>query len=249
MIFGVPEARSPDEDGGGKAKIPDASFGARPRGDGREQHAEHEQEGPEETAEHQGPRRLRRGWTRGKERPPLGSVESGGRRAPRSEQQHTSNFSSQQSKVDIVIDMPSIVPIGIPDIDLGRAPIDEGQMVIGHGGIPGRTTTGAGSELGSGSVIDEAAVDRAPNVLGNAPEPRYPAVLRSNGTSGHVVVRFVVDTTGRAEMDRLTVVESTHPLFVDAVRNALANYRFSAGEVAGRKVRTLVQMPFAFQLR
>ena len=161
----------------------------------------------------------------------------------------TSNSVSQQSNVDVIIDIPTITPVGIPDIDFGRAPIEEGRIVIGRGDNPGLHTTGLVSGVGIGGVIDEAAVDRAPAVVGNAPEPRYPALLRSNGTSGHVVVRFVVDTAGRAEMDRFSVVESTHPLFADAVRNALASYRFSPGEVAGRKVRTLVQMPFAFQLR
>jgi hypothetical protein len=32
------------------------------------------------------------------------------------------------------------------------------------------------------------------------------------------------------------------------VKNALGYYRFSPGEVAGRKVRTMVQVPFTFAL-
>jgi hypothetical protein len=49
-------------------------------------------------------------------------------------------------------------------------------------------------------------------------------------------------------MGRVQIVEASHPLFADAVRGALARYRFSAGEAAGRKVRTMVQMPFEFTL-
>jgi protein TonB len=62
------------------------------------------------------------------------------------------------------------------------------------------------------------------------------------------VVQFVVDTVGRAELADLQVIEAPHPLFVDAVRSALARYRFSVGEAAGRKVRTRVQIPFEFTL-
>jgi protein TonB len=99
-----------------------------------------------------------------------------------------------------------------------------------------------------GSAIDERLVDRAPRVLGRAIEPRYPAALREAGVQGRVVVQFVVDTLGHAELGELQVIETPHALFVDAIRAALAHYRFSVGEAAGRKVRTRVQIPFDFTL-
>ena len=49
-------------------------------------------------------------------------------------------------------------------------------------------------------------------------------------------------------MDGVEIIETSHPLFAEAVKNALAFYRFSPGEVAGRKVRTMVQIPFTFSL-
>ena len=63
-----------------------------------------------------------------------------------------------------------------------------------------------------------------------------------------MVVQCVVDTLGRAELAELQVIETAHPLFVDAVCSALARYRFSVGEAAGRKVRTRVQIPCEFAL-
>jgi len=63
------------------------------------------------------------------------------------------------------------------------------------------------------------------------------------------VVRFVVDTMGRAELGDVVIVEATHALFADAVKNALERYRFTPGAVEGRKVRTMVQLPFTFSLR
>ncbi|HET7189424.1 MAG TPA: energy transducer TonB, partial [Gemmatimonadaceae bacterium] len=101
---------------------------------------------------------------------------------------------------------------------------------------------------GSGGVVDERLVDRAPRLMGTAVEPKYPASLRAAGIEGRVVVQFVVDTLGRAELADLQVVETPHTLFVDAVRAALARYRFTVGEAAGRKVRTRVQLPFVFTL-
>jgi protein TonB len=122
-------------------------------------------------------------------------------------------------------------------------------VVVGRG-LPADSPIGVGRTLGGGdgSALDERDVDRAPRLIGAAQEPRYPAALRESGIQGRVVVQFVVDTLGRAELGELQVVESAHPRFVDAVRDALARYRFSVGEAAGRKVRTRVQLPFEFTL-
>jgi protein TonB len=147
------------------------------------------------------------------------------------------------------IAMPTIIPTKLPPIDASAPEIPPEQIIIGGPGVPTSPygVRSAGT-LASGSVVDENLVDRIPRIIGNAPTPRYPNALRESGVAGHVVVRFVVDTLGRAEMDGVTVLESSHMLFADAVKNALGYYRFSPGEVAGRKVRTMVQVPFTFAL-
>jgi protein TonB len=88
-----------------------------------------------------------------------------------------------------------------------------------------------------------------PRLLGRPIEPRYPAALRESGVQGSVVVQFVVDTLGRADLRDVQIIQSPHPLFTDSVRDALARYRFAPGEVAGRRVPTRVQIPFEFRLR
>jgi protein TonB len=150
-----------------------------------------------------------------------------------------------------VVPISDLIPNTLPPIDVGPA-MPPDQIVIGNS----RALTGSpigvdNSSLlsgGAGTPIDEHLVDRAPRLLGRALEPRYPASLREAGVQGRVVVQFVVDTLGRAELGELQVVESSQTLFVDAVRAALARYRFSPGEVAGRAVRTRVQIPFDFTL-
>lgn len=147
------------------------------------------------------------------------------------------------------IDIPVVVPDHLPPIDVGPA-IPPDQIIIGGPDARAGSPMGGGSSTltGTGSVVDERLVDRAPRLMGNAPDPKYPASLRAAGIEGRVVVQFVVDTLGRAEVGDLQVVETPHVLFVDAVRSALARYHFTVGEAAGRKVRTRVQLPFVFTL-
>jgi protein TonB len=97
-------------------------------------------------------------------------------------------------------------------------------------------------------VIEERYVDRPPRLMGKPVQPTFPSMLRERGHNGRVVVQFVVDTLGRAEMGGLQVVEASDPLFAESVRAVLPRYRFSPGEAGGRNVRTLVALPFDFTL-
>jgi TonB family protein len=63
------------------------------------------------------------------------------------------------------------------------------------------------------------------------------------------VVAYVVDSLGRVEPASLRMVESTHPLFEAAVRQAVLASRFRPAEWRGMKVRQLVQQSFVFSLR
>ena len=149
-----------------------------------------------------------------------------------------------------VIIAPVNVPTSLPPVDLGVAPLsDTTSFRITGPGIRAPGLGGPSRGIESGSAIDEALVDRTPRLLPGAPDPRYPNSLRSSGMSGQVVVRFVIDTLGRAELGTLTTVEATHVLFAESVREALGRFRFTPGEAAGRKVRTMVQIPFTFALK
>lgn len=148
------------------------------------------------------------------------------------------------------IDPPVITPVGIPPIDLSL-PVTSSNDIR----IDGRDDlTGSPIALpdippgGPGEVHDASVVDRAPGLVGRAQEPRYPPALRAEGIQGRVLAEFVVDTLGRPELTTLRFPELPDPRFGDAVREALARYRFSPGEVAGRRVRTRVAVPFDFRL-
>ena len=149
----------------------------------------------------------------------------------------------------ISIPVPTIVPTSLPPVDISGPSIEPERIVIGGGITPVSNGSRSTETSGPDAILDIGLVDRAPRLIGNAPAPRYPDMLRQSGATGQVVVRFVVDTLGRAEMGDLIVVDATHPLFARAVKSALTAYRFTPGEVDGRKVRTMVQLPFTFTLR
>ena len=140
------------------------------------------------------------------------------------------------------------IPPGIPPVDVTAAPItDVTEFTRGVSSVSrGTERNGLGAPLQG--VVEERDVDRSPRILGAPVEPVFPVSLRQRGVGGRVAVQFVVDTLGRAEMGSLRVVEESDPLFAQSVRAVLPRYRFSPGEVGGRKVRTLVQLPFEFTL-
>lgn len=77
----------------------------------------------------------------------------------------------------------------------------------------------------------------------------YPVELREQNIEGDVLVQFVVDTLGRAEMETFRVLRATHPGFVMTVRQSVTDLRFKPARLDDRPVRQLVQQPFEFRLQ
>ncbi len=75
----------------------------------------------------------------------------------------------------------------------------------------------------------------------------YPAAQREAGTSGSVIVEFVVDVNGRPEMDTFGVVSASLAEFVVPTRTAVAGARFLPAELDGVRVRQVVQLPVRFE--
>ncbi len=72
----------------------------------------------------------------------------------------------------------------------------------------------------------------SPTLIGTAPQPAYPEALRDQQVEGEVVVQFVVDETGKADVATLTVVRSPHVLLTNAVRALLPQFRFEPARTA-----------------
>ena len=148
-----------------------------------------------------------------------------------------------------VLTAPIKIPDVLPDIDLSKKVTNEedfsGKGVAG--GIA-KGVVGGTPQPVSDQPYFEFQVEKQVAALPDNPRPRYPDMLRSANVEGEVLAQFVVDTSGRAEMNTFKVLKSSHDLFTNSVKSALANMRFYPAEVGGRKVKQLVQMPFVFGL-
>jgi TonB family protein len=138
----------------------------------------------------------------------------------------------------------------VPDIDIFASVTDPTSFggVREVTGFPDRIA-GVTSSAGDPDAPRFAAqVDRVASLKPGNPEPAYPSILRQTRQIGKVMTAFVVDTTGRAVMSTLKIVETSNPLFSEEVRKVLGRYRFNPAEVNGRKVPMHVQLPFDFRL-
>lgn len=126
--------------------------------------------------------------------------------------------------------------------------------------VPERTGGQAAQDVDGGSPIplSEAAaaqdaftlfdVDSAATRDPESAAPSYPALLEAQGIEGMAIVRFVVDSTGRADLSSYQLMETNHPLFGAAVRAALPGMKFVPARIGAKKVRQLVELPFAFRI-
>lgn len=139
----------------------------------------------------------------------------------------------------------SRIPTALPPID---APLGDALPPVGaHDIALGRSVVG---DVARGDA-DPWAADAVERVatLRSRVEPAYPRALVASGLEGRVVIRFIVDTSGRVEPGSIEAVESTHVLFTEAARAAIARARFAPAQVGGRPVRMLMELPFLFELR
>lgn len=148
-----------------------------------------------------------------------------------------------------ILTPPIDVPNVIPDVDLSRKATDEADF--SGKGVQGGIAKGV--EGGTGPVISDQPyfdfqVEKAAAAIPGSGGPAYPEMLKSSGVEGEALVQFVVDTTGRAELGSFKVLRATHDAFGQAVKASLPRMRFLPAEIGGRKVRMLVQQPFAFAL-
>ena len=75
----------------------------------------------------------------------------------------------------------------------------------------------------------------------------YPEALRAQAVEGTVLAMVVVNADGTPDLPSFKVFKSDHPLFTEAVRNALATARFAPAIVNGKPVLQLWQLPSEFK--
>ena len=144
-----------------------------------------------------------------------------------------------------VLTAPIKIPEVLPDIDLSKKVTDEADF--SGKGVAGGIAKGVVGGTADQTYFEFQVEKQVAPAPGNA-GPRYPDMLRSANVEGEVLVQFVVDTSGRADMGTFKVLKTSHDLFTNSVRQALGQMRFYPAEIGGRKVKQLVQQPFNFTL-
>ena len=143
---------------------------------------------------------------------------------------------------------PIEIPTVIPDIDLTAKVTNE--LDFSGTGVKGGIAAGV---VGGKGVVDDQSyfqfeVEKAARMAPGNPSPTYPNILKATAQTGKVMVTFVIDTTGKADMGTFKVLESSHALFTDEVKKILPRYKFIPAEIGSRKVRMHVNLPFDFVL-
>lgn len=149
-----------------------------------------------------------------------------------------------------VLVAPIDIPLELPPIDETRAVTDEADF-SGRGVEGGVARVVADGDVlpppTDGQPYNEFQVEKIAMRAGGC-APRFPEMLARAGISGSVTVQFVIDTTGRADPGSFITLSGEHDMFAKAIKRALSCMRYLPAEVGGRKVRQLVQQPFAFVL-
>jgi len=118
----------------------------------------------------------------------------------------------------------------------------------GNGGKEEETQAPALAEESRDSVYSILDVEESATRSEGSAAPAYPPELMKEGKEGGVFIRFVVDSTGRADSSTIEVVRATHPLFALAVRQAVPQMMFSPASMGGRHVRQAVEQNFEFRI-
>ncbi|HEX9729517.1 MAG TPA: TonB family protein [Gemmatimonadales bacterium] len=107
-----------------------------------------------------------------------------------------------------------------------------------------------GGSVASGSaheIYTVATVDLLPELV-SSPAVRYPSSLRRDRIEGDVVLKFVVDPSGRVDAESIEVIESTVGMFERPAIDAVRRSSYRPGRFQGRSVPVEVQQTVRFRL-
>lgn len=108
---------------------------------------------------------------------------------------------------------------------------------------------GAGTRVPIGfAYVERYRLDEIAQPIARTQRVMFPAAGRRPGISDSVAMEFIVDETGRVEMDRATLLTAHYTDFVNGVANALPRMRFDPARVGDCKLRSVVRQSFVFRV-
>ena len=122
-------------------------------------------------------------------------------------------------------------------------------------GAPGQNTATEASEAPvatparSTEAFTVIEVDSAAIRDPDSAAPDYPRALIEKGIEGYAAMRFVVDSTGRIDLNTVQVIDATHNEFAKAVRDVMPRMFFRPARIGSHAVRQLAEQVFKFEIR
>jgi TonB family protein len=138
--------------------------------------------------------------------------------------------------------VPAQIPTDIPPVDLQQR--FDPKDFSGSGVEGGRAN---GIVVSGNEVYAEALVEERPALL-SAPPPVYPPLLKQAGIQGRVVLRAVIDTTGRVEPASIQIMKSPNPAFDQPTKDWVLKALFRPARLHGRGVRVFINLPVDYSL-
>jgi TonB family protein len=83
-------------------------------------------------------------------------------------------------------------------------------------------------------------------VLVRIPQPQYSDAMRRAGVEGRVVLRALVNTSGRVDSSSILVLQATHVEFVVPARQALKAAVFGPGRFGGQRLNAWITIAIDF---
>ncbi|HEY2378770.1 MAG TPA: energy transducer TonB [Gemmatimonadaceae bacterium] len=155
-----------------------------------------------------------------------------------------------QLRIAVDASLAALPKVATADLDITPRATDPKKDFgeVNTGELLGGSVMWALSHPGRGNAYSSDVVEKVAWPERGNPKPRYPESLQRQGVEGSFVVEFVVDSTGKVDEKSLNFPSATHPMFLRAVKDALLHSRFFPAELAGMRVRQLVQQQFSFVL-
>jgi len=140
------------------------------------------------------------------------------------------------------VTIPTQVPTALPQLDLQERFDPKDYSGIGVEG--GRAT---GVVPSGNEVYSEALVEERPALLSAPPAP-YPDLLKEARVQGRVVLRAIVDTTGRVEPGSVEIASSPNPGFDLSARQWILKALFRPARLHGKAVRVHITQPIDYSI-
>lgn len=146
-------------------------------------------------------------------------------------------------------------------VGLGGSHASTGLPVPPTGDARRATAVNSSGAKGLAAVVQDASskeelkaytaveVDSAAILDPESEAPVYPPELLKLGVEGVVMARFVVDSSGHADVTTFELLADSDPEFVAAVRLALPNMRYRPAVFDGRRVNQLAEQRFSFRVK